>query len=87
MISGWSSETNGENWMPTIFDNERVYLDCDPELDVLGSKPKRAQWRHRMVGPPWVKIGRKVAYLGGDLNAWLAAQRTDPSCTSNNSGK
>ena len=62
-----------------IFDNERVYIDGDPELDVFGPKPKRAQWRHRKVGPPWVKIGRKVAYLGTDLNAYLAAQRTDPS--------
>jgi hypothetical protein len=26
-----------------------------------------------------VKIGRKVAYLGSDLNAWIAANRTDPS--------
>lgn len=65
--------------MAEIFDNNRTYTLGDPELDVLGSREKLAQWRHRMTGPPWVKLGRKVAYLGSDLNAWLEAQRTDPS--------
>jgi hypothetical protein len=65
--------------MAEIFDNNRTYVLGDPELAVLGSREKLAQWRHRVVGPPWVKIGRKVAYLGTDLNAYLTAQRTDPS--------
>ncbi|SMX24044.1 MerR family transcriptional regulator [Boseongicola aestuarii] len=65
--------------MANIFDNNRTYILGDPELHLLGTREKLAQWRHRMVGPPWVKIGRKVAYLGTDLNNWLAAQRTDPS--------
>jgi len=65
--------------MANIFDNNRTYILGDPVLEVLGTREKLAQWRHRMVGPPWVKIGRKVAYLGTDLNTWLAAQRTDPS--------
>ena len=65
--------------MAELFDNSRTYQLGDPELDVLGTREKLAQWRHRMVGPPWVKIGRKVAYLGTDLNNWLAAQRTDPN--------
>ena len=65
--------------MLELFQNNRTYILGDPELEVLGSREKLAQWRHRMVGPPWVKIGRKVAYLGTDLNNWLAAQRTDPS--------
>ncbi|SMX23375.1 MerR family transcriptional regulator [Boseongicola aestuarii] len=65
--------------MLELFQNDRTYILGDPELDVLGSREKLAQWRHRMVGPPWVKIGRKVAYLGTDLNAYLTAQRTDPN--------
>lgn len=65
--------------MAKIFDNNRAYILGDPELRVLGSREKLAQWRHRRCGPPWIKIGRKVAYLGTDLNAWLEAQRTDPS--------
>jgi len=65
--------------MAQIFENNRTYMLGDPELDVLGTRERLAQWRHRMMGPPWVKIGRKVAYLGVDLNAWLESQRTDPS--------
>lgn len=65
--------------MANLFEDNRIYVLGDPELDVLGSREKLAQWRHRRVGPPWVKIGRKVAYLGSDLNTWLSAQRTDPN--------
>ena len=65
--------------MAKIFEESRTYILGDEELDILGTREKLAQWRHRMVGPPWVKIGRKVAYLGTDLNAWIAAQRTDPN--------
>ncbi|MCP3971249.1 MAG: MerR family transcriptional regulator [Rhodobacteraceae bacterium] len=65
--------------MAELFDSKRTYILGDPELDVLGTREKLAQWRHRRVGPPWVKIGRKVAYLGTDLNAYIVAQRTDPN--------
>lgn len=65
--------------MANIFEHKRTYVLGDPELEVLGTREKLAQWRHRRVGPPWIKIGRKVAYLGADLNAWLSAQRTDPN--------
>ncbi len=68
--------------MAKIFEDNRTYVLGDPELNVLGTREKLAQWRHRMVGPPWVKIGRKVAYLGADLNDWMAANRTDPSKSS-----
>ncbi|MEO9825047.1 MAG: MerR family transcriptional regulator [Paracoccaceae bacterium] len=65
--------------MAEIFEQRRTYILGDPELGVLGTREKLAQWRYRRVGPPWIKIGRKVAYLGADLNAWIAAQRTDPN--------
>ena len=65
--------------MANIFDDDRTYVLGDPELEVLGSREKLAQWRHRMVGPPWVKIGRKVVYIGSDLNTWLSARRVNPS--------
>ena len=64
--------------MVEIFDRNRTYVLGDPELDVLGTREKLAQWRHRMVGPAWLKLGRKVAYTGGDLNAWIAANRHEP---------
>ncbi len=65
--------------MANIFDCERRYFPEDPELRVLGSIEKLAQWRHRNVGPAFIRIGRRIGYHGTDLNAYLAAQRTDPS--------
>ena len=58
-----------------IFDAERVYDDSDTELDIIGSKHKRAQWRHRRTGPCYVKFGRRVKYLGADLNKWAEVSR------------
>ncbi|MEM8631094.1 MAG: MerR family transcriptional regulator [Pseudomonadota bacterium] len=65
--------------MADLFDSKRAYVLGDPELNLLGPREKLAQWRHRGFGPAWIKIGRKVVYSGADLNAWLDAQRTDPS--------
>jgi hypothetical protein len=65
--------------MAELFQNNRTYVLGDPELALIGSREKLAQWRHRMVGPAWVSIGRKITYLGSDLNAWIAENRTDPN--------
>jgi hypothetical protein len=54
-----------------IFDSTRVYDDADEELDLIAPKSKRAQWRHRRVGPTFLKWGRRVKYRGVDLNAWI----------------
>ena len=61
-----------------IFDEDRNYVLGDPELDLIGSREKLAQWRHRLIGPPFYKLGRKVIYRGTDLNAWLEKNRTVP---------
>lgn len=42
-----------------VFENKRVYDDSDEELDLIAPKAKRAQWRHRRVGPPFLKFGRR----------------------------
>jgi hypothetical protein len=34
-----------------------------------------ACWRSRRTGPPYVKIGGRVAYQNVDLEAYLAARR------------
>ncbi|WP_275393912.1 MerR family transcriptional regulator [Aliiroseovarius sp. Z3] len=62
-----------------IFENERIYDDTDPELDLIASRNKRAQWRHRRVGPAFVKFGRRVKYLGTDLNAFVEENRVSPA--------
>lgn len=32
-------------------------------------------WRHRGVGPPFVRLGRAIRYLSSDLEAYLGANR------------
>lgn len=65
--------------MADIFDHDRIFFAEDPEMRIFGSTEKLAQWRHRMTGPAFIRIGRRIGYHGSDLNAYLTAQRTDPS--------
>lgn len=65
--------------MAEIFENSRTYILGDSELEILGTREKLAQWRHRNFGPPFYKLGRKVVYNGAELNQWLATQRTSPN--------
>jgi hypothetical protein len=58
-----------------LFQNDRNYLLGDPELNLLGDRAKLGQWRHKRMGPPFYKLGRKVVYRGSDLNAWAEAQK------------
>jgi len=63
--------------MSEIFQNNRTYILGDPELELIGSREKLAQWRHRKTGPAYYSLGRKIIYRGVDLNAWAEAQRVD----------
>lgn len=65
--------------MPELFDSNRNYVLGDPELEVLGDREKLAQWRHKHIGPPFYKLGRKIVYRGADLNAWAEKRRVEPS--------
>ena len=64
--------------MIQVFKDDRTYILGDPELEFIGSKQKLAQWRYRKFGPAWISIGRKILYLGRDLNSWLEENRTVP---------
>lgn len=64
--------------MSNLFANDRTYVLGDQELELIGDKAKLAQWRHKGMGPPYYRLGRKILYHGADLNAWAAAQRVDP---------
>lgn len=65
--------------MADLFESNRNYVLGDPELDLIGSREKLAQWRHRNVGPAYFKLGRKIIYRGIDLNDWAERQRREPS--------
>lgn len=64
-----------------MFDPQKTYLATDPAVaDGLHvGYWTLARWRSEGKGPAYIQIsGRRVAYLGKDLNAWLMAQRRDP---------
>ena len=58
-----------------VFEPQRIYDDSDPELNIIAGRSKRAQWRHRRVGPAFIKCGRRVKYAGSDLNKWIDQNR------------
>jgi predicted DNA-binding transcriptional regulator AlpA len=33
-----------------------------------------AQWRHRGVGPKWVRCGRRIRYRWEDVERWITEQ-------------
>lgn len=64
--------------MTHLFEQNRIYVLGDKELNIIGDRYKLAQWRHKGVGPAFYKLGRKIVYRGADLNAWADAQRVEP---------
>jgi len=65
--------------MTKLFDDTKNYVLGDAELELLGDVNKLAQWRHKGLGPPYFKLGRKVVYNGKDLNDWAQARRFESS--------
>ena len=64
--------------MPNLFEQTRNYVLGDEELNLIGDRDKLAQWRHKNLGPPYYRLGRKIIYRGTDLNEWADAQRVEP---------
>jgi len=46
----------------------------------------RGRLGNRSPGPPYLQLGRSVRYDRADLEAWLDAQRVDPSARSKGRG-
>lgn len=59
----------------TYFEPDRLYDDSDRELDIIAPKTKRAQWRHKGIGPAFFRFGRRIKYDGDDLNSWAKSVR------------
>ena len=62
-----------------MFDPDKLYLTPDDALRTIAPASTMAHWRSEHRGPPYIKIGPKVAYKGSDLIAWLDAQRIEPA--------
>lgn len=46
----------------------------------LGVKPDTLKtWRHRGVGPAFVRVGRAIRYQRDDLASFIARQRVEPA--------
>ena len=61
------------------FDPNRYYATTDPDLRVLGTRDAIAKKRSRGEGPRYHRVGRRVLYLGADLNAYLDGCAVDPT--------
>ena len=50
-----------------------------PEASALIRTPEGTlyQWRTKKIGPPSMKVGRRVLYKRSDLNAWLDSKSTE----------
>lgn len=55
-----------------IIPNEQAAKELNLQPNTLTA------WRHRRIGPPYVKIGRQIYYRRHDLAEWLGAQRHEP---------
>ena len=62
-----------------MFDDGKLYLAGDPALAVIASYSTMAHWRVGGSGPPYLKLGQRVAYRGADLNEWLASCTVRPT--------
>ena len=53
----------------------RALASADELAEHVGvPKATLSQWRHRRVGPKWIRIGRHVRYRWSDIEAWLDSQ-------------
>ena len=60
------------------FEPDLYYRPQDPAMRLLGTPGSLAVQRCKGGGPPFTRMGRRVLYLGRDLNAWLDAHRVEP---------
>ena len=60
------------------FSNDEFYFATDDAMRLFGTSGSLALRRHRGQGPPFFKIGRRVLYLGKDLNKFIDSRRVEP---------
>ena len=62
-----------------MFEDRKLYYTDDPALLMIGRPSTLAHWRSKGRGPIYIRIGRRVAYRGSDLNAWLRGREIRPT--------
>ena len=61
------------------FDDDTYYRPSDDAMRLIATVGGLAQWRHYGKGPPFTKFGRRILYLGADLNRWMDKHRVEPT--------
>ena len=62
-----------------MFDPDKIYLNGDPDLLVLGRPSTLNHWRCEGQGPPYVRLGSRIGYKGADLNEWISSRTVQPT--------
>lgn len=60
------------------FDDNTYYRPADEAMRLIATVGSLAQWRHYGQGPAFCKFGRRILYLGRDLNRWMDEHRVEP---------
>ena len=63
--------------MSELFEQTKTYVLGDPELDLIGDRDKLAQWRHKNMGPPFYRLGRKIIYRSRFNARRITGQKSD----------
>ena len=61
------------------FNSDEHYTPDDPALRIIATIGTLAVWRCQRRGPKFYKFGKRILYLGSDLNDWCAARLVDTS--------
>lgn len=62
-----------------MFDPDKLFTPDDPLMRQIGPTGTLANWRSQGKGPAFVRLGKRVAYRGRDLNDWIEAQTVRPT--------
>ncbi len=66
--------------MAKEIDNAPDLLTSKQAGEILRAKEATLEgWRHRKVGPPWLKLGGLVRYDRVKLLSWIESQRVEVS--------
>lgn len=62
-----------------LFDPDTVYSAEDVAARGIANYSTLAKWRHHKIGPPYLRLGKRVGYRGRDLLDWIEAQTVRPT--------
>ncbi len=70
-------ENDGSTLNPRASTEPLTETDAEARLGL--KVPTLRAWRHRGIGPPFVRLGRAIRYLPSDIDRYLAANRQVPT--------